>query len=126
MPSVGRDPEVDINLIDTTILEEPVYVSIFAPWTWLKWNYRRFKVTFTVPASESYVVSECFGIPQINPTHRNFECLLLIYFKETMRNTVKTTPFTVEFPCPLQLSQVTFNLAVQVKHPVHVSLQSTT
>ena len=119
---MNREPEVNLNLVETAIVEKAVYFSLFDPRTWPNWWKRGFLVTFTVPAHERYEVSECFAFPQENPTHRHFECLLLINFKESTRNMQKKIPFYVEFPCPSHLSQITFNLAVQVKHPVHVSL----
>jgi hypothetical protein len=119
---MNREPEVNLNLVETSITEKPVYFSIFDPRTWINlWN-RRFLVTFTVPATEKYEVSQCFAYPRTNPAWGHFECLLLISFKECTRNSQKVTPFYAEFAVPSHLSQVTFNLAVQVKHPVHVSL----
>jgi hypothetical protein len=116
------NPEVNLNLIDISIQEHDFPFSLFDLRTWFWWKYRRFRVTFTIPATEGYEVSECFGIPQVNPSHGYFECLLLIHFKESPKKTQKINSFFVPFSCPSHLSQVTFNLAVQVKHPVHVSL----
>ena len=111
-----------MSLIDTAIVEADPYFSLFDPRTWFRWNRRTFRVTFTIPASQNYEVSQCYGIPQLNPTRRDFECLLLIYFEESKKPTQKITSFYVEFSCPLQLSQVTFNLAVPVKQALYVSL----
>ena len=114
--------DVNLETIEVAIHEVGVTFSLFDIRTWFWGNFRRFKITFRIPAEERYEVADCYAIPQLEKHEHKFECVLLTTFKPSVKKIIKVNFFTVEFNCPQSLMELTFSLAVQVKHAVIVSL----
>jgi len=113
---------VDLERVEYSVNEEPMVFSLLNYRTWLWWKYRKFKVSFVVPAKDPFKVAECFSIPPTIGQDDVLQCILLTTFAESKQKTAKKNSFYIELECPAYITEIVFKLAVQVKHSVHVSL----
>ena len=113
---------VSLEHVECSVSEDERTFSVFDYRSWFWWKYRRFKVSFAIPAKEPFEVAECFGIPPKLKSDGSFECTLLTTFKESTKRAPKRNSFYIDIACPTSAGEIVFTLAVQVKHSVHVSL----